>query len=306
MTEGAAKSKPILVGRQRELDRLCNQFEQSTAGRLRVALVAGEPGIGKTRLLEEVARRAEEAGTRVLHGGASDAEGMPPYLPWLEALGQHIRASAPEQLREQTGAMASVLVTILPELSLYLGELPSSYVLPPEQARLRLYEAVGMFLAAIAAPHGLLLLLDDLQWADAATLDLLCHVARSQPHTRLFVLGAYREGEITHRSAFERALTELNRLRQLTAIRLGALTETDLRTFATDALGAPVDPALSRLLACQSEGNPFFAEELPWGWLEAGLIVHDERGSAWASRRSRCKRGCLPAFSVPSTSASTG
>jgi DNA-binding CsgD family transcriptional regulator/tetratricopeptide (TPR) repeat protein len=171
----------------------------------------------------------------------------------------------------------SVLATILPELSLCLGGLSSSYVLPPEQARLRLYEAVGMFLVAIAAPHGLLLLLDDLQWADTATLDLLCHVARAQPNARLLVLGAYREGEVTHRPAFERALTELNRLRQLTTITPSSLTETDLSTFAANALGAPVDPALSRLLASQSEGNPFFAEELLWGWLETGVIRHDER-----------------------------
>ncbi len=86
MTGGAPKAKPVLVGRQRELDSLWNQFEQSMTGRLRVALVAGEPGIGKTRLLREVARRAEQAGAPVLRGGASEAEGMPPYLPFLEAL----------------------------------------------------------------------------------------------------------------------------------------------------------------------------------------------------------------------------
>src|SRR5262252_10739799 len=141
MTNGGAKATPVLVGRQRELDRLWDLFEQSTTGRLRIAFVAGEPGIGKTSLLREVARRAEQTGTPVLRGGASDAEGMPPYLPYLEALGQHIRTTAPEELRAQTGAMASVLATIMPELSLCLGELPSSYVLPPEQARLSLYQA---------------------------------------------------------------------------------------------------------------------------------------------------------------------
>jgi DNA-binding CsgD family transcriptional regulator/DNA replicative helicase MCM subunit Mcm2 (Cdc46/Mcm family) len=278
MTGGTPKAEPVLVGRQRELDSLWDPFEQSMTGRMRVVLVAGEPGIGKTRLLREVARRAEQIGAAVLHGEASEAEGMPPYLSFLEALGQHIRAATPDELRAQTGAMASVLATILPELSLYLGELPSSYLLPPEQARLRLYEAVGMFLAAIAAPHGLLLLLDDLQWADTATLDLLCYVAHSQPNARLLVLGAYRAGEVTHRPAFERALTELNRLRQLTTIAPGSLTETDLSTFATNTLGAPVEAALSRLLATQSEGNPFFAEELLWGWLETGVITHDGRG----------------------------
>jgi DNA-binding CsgD family transcriptional regulator len=278
MTGGVSKPTHVLVGRQRELDSLWNQFELSISGRLCVTLVAGEPGIGKTRLLREVARRAEHAGALVLRGGASEAEGMPPYLPFLEALGQHIRAATPDELRAQTGAMASVLATILPELSLYLGELPSSYVLQPEQARMRLYEAVGMFLAAISAPHGLLLLLDDLQWADTATFDLLCYVARSQPDARLLILGAYREGEVTYSAAFERALTELNRLRLLTSITIGPLTETDLRTFATSALGSQIGVEFSHLLATQSEGNPFFAEELLWGWLETGVITNDERG----------------------------
>src|SRR6266487_3207849 len=201
-----AHQQSPLTGRQRELHQLWDLFEASMTGHTHVVFVSGEPGIGKTRLLNEVAERAEQSGALVLRGGDSEAEGMPPYLPFLEALGQHIRAATPDELRAQSGAMASVLSTILPELSLRVGELPSSYMLQPEQARLRLYEAMGMFLAAIAAPHGLLLLLDDLQWADTATLDLLCYVARSQPDARLLILSAYREGEVTHRLAFERAL----------------------------------------------------------------------------------------------------
>ena len=116
-----------------------------------------------------------------MRGGASEAEGMPPYLPFLEALGQHIHTATSDTLCEQTGALASVLATLLPKLPHRLGTLPESYPLPPEQARLWLYEAVGEFLAAIAASQPLLLLLDDLQWANSATLDLLCYMARYQP-----------------------------------------------------------------------------------------------------------------------------
>ena len=275
MKEETLHREPILAGRHHELAALWSQFEETTAGRLRVALVAGEPGIGKSRLLQEVARRAEHSRATVLRGGASEAEGMPPYLPFLEALGQHIRTATPDQLREQTGVMASVLAAILPELSLHLGVSTTSYPLPPEQARLRLYEAVGMFLAAIAAPHALLLILDDLQWTDAATLDLLCYVARHQPDARLLILGAYREGEVTHRPAFERALAELNRLRLLSTTPLGPLAAIELTALAADYLGAPTDPAVSHLLSRQSEGNPFFAEELLCGWLETGAIARD-------------------------------
>src|SRR5437588_11863188 len=180
MTEERPLPEQVLVGRQRELTALWSRFEQTTAGRLHVTLVAGEPGIGKTRLLHEVAGRAEQVGGLVLRGGPSEAAGMPPYLPFLEALGGYIRAAPREQLRTQAGPMAPILATILPELAVVLGNLPGSYPLPADQARLRLYEAVGMFLASLTSAAPLVLLLDDLQWADPASLDLLRHVVRQQ------------------------------------------------------------------------------------------------------------------------------
>src|SRR5689334_4891754 len=94
-----------LTGRQHELQQLWNLFEASTTGRTHVVFLSGEPGIGKSRLLLEIALRAKEVGALVLHGGASEAEGMPPYLPFLEALGSYIRVAPLEQLREQAGSM---------------------------------------------------------------------------------------------------------------------------------------------------------------------------------------------------------
>src|SRR5260370_11168371 len=130
-----------------------------------------------------------------------------------------------------------------------------------------------MFLAAIAVPDALLLLLDDLQWADTATLDLLCYVVRHQPNARLLVLGSYREGEVAQRPSFEHALAELTRLRRLITITIGPLAGTSMATLAESRLGAPLDPAARALLSTQSEGNPFFAEELLQGWLEAGALT---------------------------------
>ena len=269
----SASTEPLLIGRERERALLWSHYQTAANGQTRVVLIEGPPGIGKTCLLDAMAAHARQQGVPVLRGGASEAEGMPPYLPFLEALGQHIHTATPNIVREQAGTLASVLATILPEFPLLLGELPVSYPLPAEQARLRLYEAVGMFLAAIAVPRALLLLLDDLQWADTATLDLLSYVVRHQPNARLLVLGAYREGEVAQRPSFERALAELTRLRRLITITIGQLAGTSMATLAESRLGAPLDPAARTMLSKQSEGNPFFAEELLQGWLEAGALT---------------------------------
>ncbi|GHO42126.1 helix-turn-helix transcriptional regulator [Ktedonospora formicarum] len=279
--------EPVLAGRQNELRLFQQQFVTSMAGQLLVTLVDGEPGIGKTHFLWEAAQHAEQAGAVVLSGYASEAEGMPPYLPLLEALGQYIRSASVEELQEQTGAMAPVLATILPELSFRLRELPDSYSLPPEQARLRLYEAVGLFLAAIARTSGLVLVLDDLQWADTSTLDLLCYVVRTQPSARLLILGAYRNSEMTHHPAFGRSLTELHRLRRLTPITLKPLSEADIGLLAFNLLGFSVGPLLLHLLVLQSEGNPFFAEELLRDWRETGFLAKDGEGSQPEDIRTR-------------------
>ena len=280
MTGETPKLERALVGRQRELTALWSQFEKTTAGRLQVTLVAGEPGIGKTRLLHEVAGRAEQAGGLVLRGGASEAEGMPPYLPFLEALGGYIRTAPLEQLRAQADPVAPILATILPELPGRLGELTPSYPLPPEQARLRLYEAVGLFLSTIAVSCPLLLLLDDLHWADTATLDLLCHVAQHQAVSRLCILGAYRSDELASRPALERSILNLTRNRQLMTLTLQPLGEADVAELITRLLGVPPDHLLNQRLWKESEGNPFFLEELLRAWQESGgLTVTPSRAS---------------------------
>lgn len=272
-----------MIGRQREIAALLRQLEAVRAGATRVALIAGEPGIGKTHLLRELARIAAAEGVLMLRGGASEAEGMPPYLPFLEAFGRYIRSADVGDLRAAAGDDATTLALLLPELGARLGQLPPGYPLPPEQARLRLYDAVGDFLAAIGARHSLALLLDDLHWADPATLDLICQVARRSEAggapARLLILGAYREGEIAHHAAFQRTVAELNRLRLLTVVAVGPLGAAEIGVLAADYLGAPASDQLIQLLFAHSEGNPFFAEELLRGWIEIGAIA--QSGDRW-------------------------
>src|SRR6266702_7049567 len=265
-----------IVGRQRELTLVMNQYEAARHGQVQVVLLAGDPGIGKTRLLDEIARRTAQDGATILRGGASEAEGMPPYLPFVEALGRYIQATPLDLLRTQVAATPQVLATLLPELITRLGEPPASAPLPPEQARFRLYEAIGMFLADIGTPHALVLTLDDLQWADTASLDLLCHVARHQPNAHLLVVGAYRESEVASYCVLARTLTELSRQRVLTTVTIGPLSAVETGMLAEGKLSGTLQPATKVLLHTHSEGNPFFAEELLEGWIEAGALVHEQ------------------------------
>src|SRR5947209_2900117 len=240
-----ARSEPLIsplsapaaiVGRQRELSLAMNQYEAARHGQAHVLLLAGDPGIGKTRLLDEIARRAAQDGAIILQGGASEAEGMPPYLPFVEALGRYIQATPLDLLRTQAAAAPQVLATLLPEMITRLGDLPASAPLPPEQARFRLYEAIGRFLQALGAPHALVLTLDDLQWADSASLDLLCHVARHQQGAHLLVVGAYRASEVAQYSALARTLTELSRQRVLTTVTIGPLSAGETSMLAESKL----------------------------------------------------------------------
>src|SRR5438132_7233112 len=288
MQKLAAQQQSPLTGRRKELHQLWNLFEASMTGRTHVVFVSGEPGIGKSRLLQEMAIRAEEVGAIVLRGGASEAEGMPPYLPFLEALGGYIRAAPREQLRAQADPIAPILATILPELPLRLGELAPGYPLPPEQARLRLYEAVGLFLSNIAVSRPLLLLLDDLHWADTATLDLLCHVAQHQAVSRLCILGAYRSDELASRPALERSILNLTRNRQLMTLTLHPLGEADVGELITRLLGVPPDYLLSQRLWKESEGNPFLLEEVVRAWKDRGVLtVTPSRASISSSPDAR-------------------
>src|SRR6266536_2112783 len=266
-----------LVGRQRELTVVMTHYEAAQDRRARVVLVTGEPGMGKTRLLDEVALRTAQDGAVVLRGAASEAEGMPPFLPFVEALGRHIRMTQEDQLCRQVAAAPEVLANLLPELAVCLRERPVPLPFPPEQARLRLYEALGAFLAGIGAPHALVLTLDDLHWADTASLDLLCHLARSRSNAHLLVLGAYRESEIDRNPALARTLSELSRQRVLTTVVVGPLSVAEVGTLAESRLGNSLSPAVNGLLHAHSEGNPFFAEELLKSWIESGALVKEHQ-----------------------------
>src|SRR5262249_33031295 len=131
----------IFVGRERELAELKAGIGDALEGRGRLFLIAGEPGIGKSRLTDELAELARDRGRRVLWGRCWEAGGAPTYWPWVQALRAHVREQTADELREQLGASAAELAQILPEVRHSLGEVPEPSPLDPEGARFRLFDA---------------------------------------------------------------------------------------------------------------------------------------------------------------------
>ena len=202
----ALASTPI-VGRGLELDQLHRWW--TAADGERALLLTGEPGIGKTRLLAEQARRVHADGAIVLAGRAAE-QTVVPFGPLLEALGHYARGVAEDPLRAALRGWEPELTRLVPEIGRRLPELEPSTPSDPETDRYRLFEAVATLLGAIAATDPLLLVLDDLHWADRATLQLLRHLVRSPHAARVRILGAYRLGEPLP-PALDSALAELGR-----------------------------------------------------------------------------------------------
>jgi predicted ATPase len=223
-------------------------------------LFAGEPGIGKSRLLQEAMARAPDHGWRVLHGGCQRRGGQEPYAPLLGALERHLSRLQPAQRRGDLQGCAW-LVRLLPELAGTVGaELPAT-PLAPEQERRLLFRAVGRFLTNVAGPSGTLLLLDDLQWAGGDALDLLGTLVRADSTAPLRVIGAYRDSEVDPRDPLAVLLADLAHAGLAGHSVLRPLSDEDVRGLLDQAWPATGDPGESELrerVRQRAGGVPFF------------------------------------------------
>ncbi len=250
------------VGRGHELVTLAGYLDAAARGEGSVALVCGEPGIGKTRLLAELAAHAAATGTTVLSGRAYDTEGMPPYLPFVEALQPYIRACSPETLRAQIGRGAPEVALLVPEVRESWPDLPTSPPVSPEYERYRLFESVTDFLLAIARPSGLLLMLDDLHWADRSSLRLLQHLMRRIADAPVLLAGAYRTTEITRTHPLSDIRADLHREHHSNSLTLTSLAVDEVAALIAGITGTPTAPPVADAIFRETEGNPFFVEEI--------------------------------------------
>ena len=261
-----ADARPLL-GRTAELERIA-AVAAPLDGARHLVLVSGDAGIGKTRLLAAAARQLEGDGWPVLYGRASEDTPVP-YAPLVEAL-RHQLAHRPRldlADDERLEAAAAPLAALLPELEPLLpAQRPPAWT-EPEAGRCGLYVAFATVLARIAGSERLALVLDDLHWADAATLRLVCELIARPGSAELIVLGAYRGGEadpdspLAPAQPLARLVGDLRRERRLTRISLGGLREEEVAALA-DALGSRPAPAMLRAVAAATRGNPFLLEHL--------------------------------------------
>lgn len=272
-----------LIGRERELAALCGSLDAARQGASGAVLIGGEPGIGKTRLLTELAERAQSAGWLILSGRAYEAEGMPPYLPFVEALREYVLSYPAEALRGVLGRAAPEIARLVPELREVLPDLPESASPSPEHDRYRLFEGVVQALFGIARAAtgpGLVLVLDDLHLADTPTLLLLHHLARQSPGNPVLIAGAHRNAAADVRRPLADLLAELSREGLAEHIALAPLSPADAAILIEEMSGTRPAPVVAEALHRASEGNPFLLGELVRHLCAEGRNLADEQTAA--------------------------
>jgi DNA-binding CsgD family transcriptional regulator len=248
----------VFVGRQRELGELRAALEDALSGRGRLVMLVGEPGIGKTRTAEELAALAQQRGAQVLWGRCYEEQGVPPYWPWVQVIRSCVEARHPETLRTEMGPGATDIAEVVSEVRGKLPDLKPPPALEAEQARFRLFDSITTFLKGAAKTQPLMLLLEDLHWADKPSLLLLEFLARELAGSRLLVVATYRDVELSRRHPLSETLGGLARERLFQRVLLRGLGRKEVGQFIEATAGIQPPPRLVEAVHTQTEGNPFF------------------------------------------------
>jgi hypothetical protein len=248
----------VFVGRDRELDNVASAFEDALGGRGSLFLLVGSAGIGKTRLADELARKAEEGGLQAFWGRCWETGGAPAYWPWMQILRELARERSPAELRAAAGVGAGAVAHLAPELSAPGDALPADP--DPAQARFRLFDAVTAVLRAAARTRPLFLVLDDLHTADPSSLALLHFLARNLRGLRVLVVGTYRDEEARLSPPVGQLLGDI--AREGTYLPLAPLSTAEIAEVVSHFTGKPADTDLLASVERASEGNPLFLDEL--------------------------------------------
>ncbi len=261
------------VGREAECAALRRHLDPASRGEPRVIMIGGEAGVGKTRLARQVAAEASHKGFLVLAGGCYDREDPVPFSPLVEMIEALAQGAEPAALREMLGEDAAEVARLMPHLRRLFSDIPPPQELSPEQSRQALFAAVSGLLARAAGNRPVLLLFEDLHWADEGALSLLSYLARGTSGLPMIIVGTYRDSELDPAGTLAKTLDEFIRFRMLERINLRGLPENAVAEMIR-ALSAQQPPQdLAALFYYNTEGNPFFIEELFRHLVEQGQLT---------------------------------
>jgi class 3 adenylate cyclase/DNA-binding CsgD family transcriptional regulator len=264
----------MFVGRRHELEVLRSAFEQACAGHGRIVMLAGEPGIGKTRTAQELANHAAQREAMVVWGRCPEEAGAPPYWPWVQIIRAALQ-DADVDFLGGLGAAAVDIADIVPEIRERISGLePSAPLGDPAEARFRMFESIRQFLAGLGGRRTLLMLLDDLHWADAPSLRLLEFLASELARSRILLVGTYRATELSRRHPLSNTLGALARAPHFARLNLAGLNDEEVQAFIA-AAGATVPTGLAKTLHDQTEGNPLFLREIVRFLEQRGALAAD-------------------------------
>lgn len=267
----------VLVGRQEEWDRIAGLMESILAGTGRLVLLSGEPGIGKTRLAQEVTLKARHWGFLAATGRSYESEQNVPYFPFLEVLTTLYECAHPS-IRADVPRRWPYLGRLLPD---QVGFIPAP--VEGQEDQFLLFRAITGFVEAVAEMQPVALLLDDLHWADEASLRLLQHLARSTRGHRVLLFGAYRDVDVHRRHPLERVLFDLSRELLLDEVEVRSLDLAGTRALMAEIMGDEQDlDELADLVYRRSDGNAFFIQEMLHALIEQGDIYRED--GRWVRR----------------------
>ena len=278
-------SSPVFVGRSNELRTLLSAADAAASGLPRGALVGGEAGVGKSRLVAEFSTRLRDRGWLVLQGGSvALGDDSLPFGPIIEALRALVREVDADRIAAAAGPSLPELARLVPELSGIAGDAPVPTI-QPEWLQIRIFGGILSLLGRLGETTPVLIVLEDLQWSDRSTRDLLAFLARNVREERLLVVGTFRTDEVDRNHPMTAWLAEAERLPGVLYIDLPRFERDELVELMTAIAGAP--PAAGALvdsIARRSDGNAFFAEEL------AAAVGEDGQ---WRERLPETLRGVL-------------
>jgi DNA-binding SARP family transcriptional activator/tetratricopeptide (TPR) repeat protein len=282
-----ARERGEFVGRERELESLRAAWGDACAGRRRLVLLSGGPGIGKTRLAAEVARYAHARGT-VLYGACQE-EALVSYEPFVEALRHYVRSTARETVAGELGPGWMELTRLIPELAPQPPPARAAEPDDPETRRYLMFEAISALVSEASDQAPVLLVLDDLHWADRSTLQLLRHVVRAPHEAALLIVGSYRDLELGHDHPLSELLADLRRDGLFDRLSLKGLDRGSVETLIASHAGEAVPSALVRTVHAETEGNPFFVEEMVRHLIETGPMA--EGDARWSPAATAARIG---------------